>query len=309
MSGPVVVVGDALLDRDISGAVSRLSPDAPVPVLTEMSTVERPGGAGLAAMLLAHDGLDVVLVAATGGDPAGRLVRTMLADSGVELLEIPYEGPTPEKIRFASGSHQLLRMERGTAEGTLGARPAELRALLSRAAAVLVSDYGRGVTGLADVRRDLATVAGDTPVVWDPHPRGGTPVPGSFLVCPNRQEAATFCTRHGADPDGTPDAVAGQARLLRGTWRAHAVVVTLGGEGAVLADGQDGATVVAAPSTHHGDSCGAGDRFAATATAAFAEGASAAGAVQAAVTQASQYVSAGGPAGLRPATFTVEATA
>lgn len=313
MNGPIVVVGDLLLDRDVAGTVSRLSPDAPVPVLTELSTVERPGGAGLAATLLACDGHEVVLVGAAGNDPAGRLVRAMLSRTGVELVEIPYDGPTPEKIRFASGSHQLLRMERGIAVGSFGARPNHLRSLLARAATVLVSDYGRGVTGLAGIRRDLATAAADTPVVWDPHPRGATPVPGAFLVCPNRQEAASFCARHGADLNGAPDseqdAVAAEARLLRGTWRAHAVAVTMGEHGAVLADGNQDATVVATPSAHHGDTCGAGDRFAASAAAAFAGGATAARAVRDAVAHASQYVSAGGPAGLRPVTETAEARA
>ncbi len=311
MSRPIVVVGDLLLDRDVSGVVSRLSADAPVPILTEMSTVERAGGAGLAATLLAHDGAEVVLVSAAGTDPAGLLVRSLLAASGVELVEIAYEGTTPEKIRFASGSHQLLRMERGTAEGTFGARPQRLRSLLAGAAAVLVSDYGRGVTGLAEIRRDLGDLTGDTPVIWDPHPRGATPVPGALLVCPNRQEASTFCARHGADLAGAPqdghDAAAAEARLLRGAWHARAVAVTMGERGAVLADGDDATTIVSAPAAHSGDTCGAGDRFAASAAAAFAGGANALQAVREAVVRASHYVSAGGPAGVRPAHNAMEA--
>jgi rfaE bifunctional protein kinase chain/domain len=313
VSRPIVVVGDLLLDRDVTGVVSRLSPDAPVPVLTHLSTVERAGGAGLAATLLARDGADVILVCALGSDPAGRLVRSLLTARGVSLVEIPYEGPTTEKIRFASGSHQLLRMERGTQEGTFGPRPPQLRSVLAGAAAVLVSDYGRGATGLAEIRRDLASVAANVPVVWDPHARGATPVPGAMLVCPNRGEAASFCARNGADLAGAPqthhDAVAAEARLLRGAWRAHAVAVTLGEDGAVLADGDNDTIVVPAPSAHQGDSCGAGDRFAASAVAAFAGGAGARRAVMDAVCDASRYVSAGGPATVEPATDTTEVTA
>jgi rfaE bifunctional protein kinase chain/domain len=312
MKGPIVVVGDLLLDRDVRGVVNRLSSDAPVPVLTELFTVERPGGAGLAATLLAHDGVDVILVAGAGADPAGLLVRTLLAATGVELVEIPYEGPTPEKVRFTASSHQLLRMERGTDDGRFAGGPAQLRSVMARASAVLVSDYGRGATGVAAVRRELAAIVGEVPVVWDPHPRGATPVPGAVLVCPNRQEAAGFCARHGADLNGAvvPDheAVAAEARLLRGTWRAHAVAVTLGEHGAMLADGEAEPTIVAAPAAHGGDTCGAGDRFAATATSVFAGGAAARQAVAQAVAQATHYVSAGGPAALRPATSTVEAT-
>jgi len=301
--------------------VVRLSPDAPVPVLTETSTVERPGGAGLAAMLLARDGLSVVLVCAAGDDPAGRLARSLLGDAGVELVELPYSGPTPEKVRFISGTHQLLRMERGTAPGKFAPGPIALRRVLDGAQAVLVSDYGRGVTGLAGVRRDLAALASGTPVVWDPHPRGATPLPGAVLVCPNRREAAGFCARHGAELHGTAaadpadataaaaDAAAAEARLLRGTWHAHAVAVTLGGHGAVLADSDHDAYLVAAPSVHAGDTCGAGDRFAATAAAAFAAGATGRQAVHEAVAKASHYVSAGGPAALTIETTRVEATA
>jgi rfaE bifunctional protein kinase chain/domain len=321
VTGPVVVIGDLLLDRDVTGEVVRLSPDAPVPVLTETSTVERPGGAGLAAMLLARDGLAVVLVCAAGADPAGRLARSLLRSAGVELVELPYSGPTPEKVRFISGTHQLLRMERGTTPGEFAPGPIALGGVLDSARAVLVSDYGRGVTGLAAVRRDLAALASRTPVVWDPHPRGSTPLPGAVLVCPNRREAAGFCARHGAELHGpaatdpadatavAADAAAAEARLLRGTWHAHAVAVTLGGHGAVLADSDHDACLVAAPSVHAGDTCGAGDRFAATATAAFATGASARQAVGEAVARASHYVSAGGPAALTIETTRVEATA
>ena len=320
MTGPIVVMGDLLLDRDVTGEVARLSPDAPVPVLTEMSTVERPGGAGLAATLLAHDGLPVVLVCAVGTDPAGQLVRSLLAAAGVEVVELPYDGPTPEKVRFATGTHQLLRMERGTAPGTFPNRPISLRGLLDRAPAVLVSDYGRGVTSVTAVRRDLAALDRTTPVVWDPHPRGATPLPGASLVCPNRREATGFCARHGAElhdaagapPAGAEDSVvqaaAAEARLLRGTWHARAVAVTLGGQGAVLADGEQSSSVITAPAIHSGDTCGAGDRFAASAAAAFGGGATARHAVQEAVTRASHYVCAGGPASLTIATTSVEAS-
>ena len=72
MSRPLVVVGDALLDRDLTGRADRLSPDAPVPVVSGLSEVDRPGGAGLAALLAARAGAEVVLGTALGEDPAGR---------------------------------------------------------------------------------------------------------------------------------------------------------------------------------------------------------------------------------------------
>ncbi|NDZ76636.1 D-beta-D-heptose 1-phosphate adenosyltransferase, partial [Streptomyces sp. SID10362] len=75
---PLVVVGDALLDRDLTGSADRLAPDAPVPVVSECAERIRPGGAALAAYLAARDGREVTLVAGVGDDPAGRALRELL---------------------------------------------------------------------------------------------------------------------------------------------------------------------------------------------------------------------------------------
>ncbi|GAA1747363.1 bifunctional heptose 7-phosphate kinase/heptose 1-phosphate adenyltransferase [Luedemannella helvata] len=302
MSGPIVVVGDVLLDRDVTGVADRLCPDAPVPVLTELSSVERAGGAGLAASFLAHDGAEVVLIGAVGPDAAGQRVRGLLSAAGVELLPIGYDGTTPEKIRLRSGRHPLLRLDRGVTVGTYGDLPARASAALRAASAVLVSDYGRGVTGLAGLRRLLTEVTGRTPMVWDPHPRGATPVPGVRVACPNRGEAAGFAAAHGADLNGRPvpdpEAVAAQARLLRGAWRASAVAVTLGPGGALVVESYGAPASVPAPVSHHGDTCGAGDRFAATTALSLAGGVRVRDAVGAAVESASRYVASDGPANL-----------
>jgi rfaE bifunctional protein kinase chain/domain len=291
------VVGDVLLDRDVTGTVERLCPDAPVPVLAETGVVERAGGAGLAAAFLARDGADVTLVAAVGADEAGDLVRALLAAAGVALVEIPYDGPTVEKIRLRAGHHPLLRLDRGTGPGRFGELPPAASDALATARAVLVSDYGRGVTALPALRGRLTAAADRLPLVWDPHPAGSTPVAGAALACPNRAEAAGFAATHGG---GTDDgSAAAHATLLRRAWRVAAVAVTLGGHGAVLSDGErPPRPVPATPSP--GDPCGAGDRFAAAATTALARGTGVAGAVEVAVGTASAFVAGHGLADLRP---------
>jgi len=315
---PIVVVGDILLDRDVSGTADRLCPDAPVPVLTEIVTTARPGGAGLAATFLALDGVETRLVGGAGSDDAGQLVRDLLVRTGVALMEVAYDGPTPEKIRLRAGRHPLLRVDRGTRPAQLGGLPPAIGAALANASAVLVSDYGRGMTSLPAMRRLLATTATRVPVVWDPHPKGATPVPGTRLVCPNRTEAAGFAAALGAGLDAGRSsdfatepalAVAAEARLLRGTWRAGAVAVTMGDRGAVLADGDRAPTAVAAPAAGAGDSCGAGDRFAAAAALGLARGWPVVDAVGYAVEVASRYVAADGPACLSfESESTLEAT-
>jgi D-beta-D-heptose 7-phosphate kinase/D-beta-D-heptose 1-phosphate adenosyltransferase len=302
MTGEVVVVGDLLLDRDIIGVADRLCPDAPVPVLTEMGTTQRPGGAGLAATFLCLDGLDVVLVGAIGTNEAGDTARAMLEHTGVGLVEIPYDGDTPEKIRLKAGRHPLLRLDRGVAVGRFGDLPVDAVDAMRGASAVLVSDYGRGVTAMPSVRRVLADVARHTPVIWDPHPQGATPVLGAILACPNRSEAAAFSAAQGVDLNGrpvlNPAAVAAEARLLRSVWRVGAVVVTMGPEGAMLAEADLVPVTIAAPVNHQGDTCGAGDRFAAAATLGLARGHTVRAAVAEAVAAASHYVETNGLAGI-----------
>src|ERR1700712_3868491 len=78
----IVVVGDLLLDRDVVGRIDRIAPDAPVPVLDVTSVRETPGGAGLAALLVAASGATVTLITPVADDPAGALLRKML---GVHL--------------------------------------------------------------------------------------------------------------------------------------------------------------------------------------------------------------------------------
>jgi D-beta-D-heptose 7-phosphate kinase/D-beta-D-heptose 1-phosphate adenosyltransferase len=285
-----VVVGDVLLDRDIDGTVDRLCPEAPVPVLSERSVHERPGGAGLAAMFLAQEVPDdVVLVGALSSDPAGQRLRELLHRAGIRVVAGPMRGPTPEKIRLRAGNHLLLRLDRGDGAGQLGPVPPEAVAALRMARAILVSDYGRGVTALPALSAALHEAAGRIPVVWDPHPRGSVPVPGLRLVTPNRAEAAGFVVALPPVSSNASHAVT----LLR-QWKAGAVAVTAGEDGAVLAVSGGSPVDVPAPFPANGDPCGAGDRFAATALCSLAAGMSTMDAVRSAVEAATAYVAAGG---------------
>ena len=177
---PVVVLGDTLLDVDVDGRTDRMCPDAPVPVLDVTAEHARPGGAGLAAAMLAAADQPVVLVTALAEDADGVRLRTLL-EPMVPLVAGPARGGTPVKLRIRAGGSSLLRVDRGEGHPTAGfgaAVDAGLAAALARAAAVLVSDYGRGVAADPAVRSALtAAVAAGVPVVWDPHPRGPAPVP------------------------------------------------------------------------------------------------------------------------------------
>lgn len=292
MSGPVLVLGDALLDVDVDGHVERTTPDAGLPVFDVTRETARPGGAALAAALLAADGTAVVLATALCADEAGSRLRHLLAECAVPVLAGPGAGGTVVKTRLTG----LARIDRGggrPAPGFGDAMVESLRAALRTAAAVLVSDYGRGMAADPVVRAVVAdALLAGTPVVWDPHPRGPAPVPSVTLATPNLAEA-----RAATGICGAAERVA--HGVLR-VWSPWAVAVTCGAGGAVVA--APGETcAVAAPQVVGGDPCGAGDAFAGAATAALAEGRPPVEAVRCAVRRAARFVEAGGAGAFRPA--------
>jgi D-beta-D-heptose 7-phosphate kinase / D-beta-D-heptose 1-phosphate adenosyltransferase len=287
----IAIVGDTLLDRDVEGVVNRLCPDAPVPVLDETRAVERPGGAGLAAVLAARQGLLVGLVTALADDAGGARLSELLTAAGVEVYPLPLSGATTEKIRLRSGGRILLRLDRGGG-GQPGEPSEETLALLMDATAILVSDYGRGVTQQPALRAVLER--GPAPVVWDPHPRGSAAVPGVRLATPNEAEARELAGASGSR--GRLFVGERGAQALRERWRAGAVAVTMGRDGALLCHAGDTPLVVPTPVKADGDTCGAGDQFAVAATVALARGALVSEAVEEAVARASTYVADGGVA-------------
>jgi len=291
MSAPLlVVVGDTLLDRDVEGTVRRVAPDAPAPVLDEEAVTDRPGGAGLAALLAAGQGHKVALVTALADDAAGGRLGELLTAAGIAVYPLPLPGPTPEKIRLRAGGQVLVRLDRGGDPVAPGDPSEAALAVLTDASAILVSDYGRGVT--ANPRLRAALQAARAPVVWDPHPNGSAPVPNVRLVTPNEAEVRKLADDPGTGPMLSTVHRAGQQ--LRQRWRAGAVAVTVGANGAVLCHAGPTPLVVPAAGVTGGDTCGAGDRFAATAALALAAGALVSEAVQQAVAAATEYVAAGG---------------
>uniref|UniRef100_UPI001F2BEE29 PfkB family carbohydrate kinase n=1 Tax=Puerhibacterium puerhi TaxID=2692623 RepID=UPI001F2BEE29 len=290
----VAVVGDVLLDRDVEGTVTRLSPDAPVPVVDVDAVRESPGGAGLAALLCAGRA-DVVLVAPLADDDGGRALREHLR--GMTVVALGHEGGTRRKTRVRSSGQSLVRLDDG---GTGRPRDVDARhvaAALAACDAVLVADYGGGVTTDPALREVLADIARQRPVVWDPHPRGGAPVPGVALVTPNLEEARREAAR--LELDVPADDAGALASALAAAWSAGAVCVTSGSRGAFVAEAGGPAVHVPTVPASGGDPCGAGDRFAATAVDVLGRGGRVADAVRDAVAAASAWVSAGGAEGFR----------
>ncbi|WP_420364630.1 PfkB family carbohydrate kinase [Curtobacterium sp. L3-7] len=287
----IVVVGDTLLDVDVSGTSDRLSPDAPVPVVDVHTDDRRAGGAGLVATMLARDGHDVTLVTVLGDDAHAAEITALLPD--VRVVAGPSGAPTPVKTRVRVGDHALVRIDEGCETPSVPEATRAMTDALLDADAVVVADYGRGVPASPAVRDAIAAAARSTPVVWDPHPKGATPVAGITVATPNAAEARRFTGLGGTGMPFATDA----AEALLGAWDVQAVAVTLGDRGALvgrLSGDRLDSRFVPAPSVTAGDPCGAGDRLAAGVAVALASGADVADAVAAGVADASAYLAAGG---------------
>lgn len=288
MSRPhIVVVGDALIDRDIEGDATRLSPDAPVPVVDAHTVRSSPGGAALAALICRHDPLpaDVTLIAPIAEDDKATEMLTGLR--GVHVVALGHHGSTRTKTRIRVRGQVLLRVDDGGPGTPHAVAAGDLDEALDRADVVLVSDYGAGTTHDPHIRAALAAAAGTRPLIWDPHPRGGDPVAGAALVTPNMAEARAVL----GDEVSAPDTLAAD---LREVWAAEAVAVTAGEQGAFLAENETGLYAPVQAVIDSRETCGAGDSFAASVAVAFAHGQGAARATVRAAYDARNWVARGG---------------
>jgi rfaE bifunctional protein nucleotidyltransferase chain/domain/rfaE bifunctional protein kinase chain/domain len=292
----ISVVGDVLLDVDLDGDATRLCPDAPVPVVDVAEVRRRAGGAGLVASMLAGDGHSVTLVTVLSDDDSALHLERAL--DAVTVVAGPSGAPTPVKTRVRADGHPVVRFDEGCKPPPLPeVTPAMLHAL-EQSSAIVVADYGRGLTANTELRATLEALARRVPVIWDPHPAGTDPVPGVAVVTPNLAEARTLVSRLESGADATPTAEEA-ARALQHRWKSNAVLVTMGERGAVLVRGAGRpALPVPAPAAVVQDSCGAGDRLAASLAVHLLERHSVDDASVLAVREAAAFLGRGGVATL-----------
>lgn len=190
----VLVVGDAMLDRYWFGAVERISPEAPVPVVAVGTSDERLGGAANVARNVVALGGQARLLAITGADEAGQRIDALLADSTIDahLVRDPAL-PTTLKLRVLSRSQQLIRLDFEARPGAaaLAALRAAFVDALEWAQVVVLSDYGKGALAAAADLIGLARRRG-RPVVVDPKGHDYARYAGASLLTPNRGEFTTL---------------------------------------------------------------------------------------------------------------------
>lgn len=264
----VLVVGDVMLDRYWFGAVDRISPEAPVPVVRVTSEQDRLGGAANVALNVTTLGARATLLSMVGCDDAARSLRRLLAEKGVDTVlgEDP-QLQTIVKLRVIGRSQQLLRVdfEREPAHEVLAQMLSDFEQALPHHDVVLFSDYGKG--GLAHIPRmiELARQAGK-PVLVDPKGSDYTRYAGATLITPNRAELTQVV---GAWPDEAT--LVQRAESLRATLGLQAVLLTRSEEGMTLFDGA-GHWHEPAQAREVYDVTGAGDTVIATVAAMLAAG-------------------------------------
>jgi D-beta-D-heptose 7-phosphate kinase/D-beta-D-heptose 1-phosphate adenosyltransferase len=259
----ILVVGDLMLDDFVYGDVSRISPEAPAPVIAVTRSEMVIGGAGNVARNISALGAKCTFVGVVGSDDAGQAISAALkAEPKIEAkLVIDPARPTTRKVRFVSEHHSthLLRADWEAATPMDAANEKKLVELallaLPKAGAVVLSDYAKGVLtpGLIRAVIDAATKAGK-PVIVDPKGTDYSIYKGVTLITPNRQELAN-ATRQPAKSD---DEVAAAAVVLAKNVSAKAVLVTRSEDGMTLV--RDGHSVhVPAYPVRVRDVSGAGD--------------------------------------------------
>jgi len=251
----ILVVGDVMLDRYWFGEVSRISPEAPVPVVKVDRHEERPGGAANVARNCAALGARVCLLSVVGTDDAGRSLERLMEESGIECsLHRDAKLSTTVKLRVIARQQQLLRIdfENAPDHEVLQAKLADFDARLANCDVVILSDYGKG--GLQHIREMIARArAAGRRVLVDPKGDDYTRYAGASLLTPNRAELRQVVGSWHDDAELTR-----KAEALRGELGLDALLVTRSEEGMTLFS-NEGAAHVPAVAREVYDVSGAGD--------------------------------------------------
>ena len=270
----VVCVGDVMLDRFVYGEVTRVSPEAPIPVCRVKNETAMLGGAGNVVRNMVALGAGVDFVSVVGDDEIAGDVDLLLRDlAGVShSLSVETDRPTTSKIRYVAGGQQLLRADREITTPVLDGIADELVAAVERAlrdaALLIVSDYGKGVVTdtLAARLIEIARKAGK-PVIVDPKSRDFARYAGASLITPNLKELSEAA---GHELSSEDDIVAA-ARGLLSRAGIDTMLVTRGAQGMSLITA-DGADHFPSRAREVFDVSGAGDTVIATLAAGIAAG-------------------------------------
>ncbi|MDE3164832.1 MAG: D-glycero-beta-D-manno-heptose-7-phosphate kinase [Acidobacteriota bacterium] len=265
----VLVIGDLMLDEFLWGKVSRISPEAPVPVVEVSGESYYPGGAANVARNLREFTPHVAVMGLAGSDVWGDRLCALLAECGIDASGVQRAPgvPTIVKTRIIARNQQVVRVDRErpaplTAD-QMGRARELLEATLPAVDGVVVADYGKGFLNqeLADAIGALARRHGKVLAI-DPHPHTSLEWRGATAIKPNRLEAFSAAGMRPSPPVDAPldDApLLAAAEKLRRLWEPASLLVTLGEQGMLLFAGKGSPLHIPTRAKEVFDVSGAGD--------------------------------------------------
>ena len=243
-SRKILVIGDLMLDRFIWGKVSRISPEAPVPVVDVTRESNYPGGAANVARNLRAFCTDVRITGWTGNDEEGRTLVRLLEEEGISTADLlaDEEGTTTVKTRVFARQQQVVRFDRerrlAPSQKIVDRAMEKISKALDEVDAVIFEDYGKGFLSQAFVRQIIlqAKTKGRL-VVADPNPHNPLDWEGADVVKPNRSEAFSAAGIPWVEPVENPlkdHALLEVAEVLARKWKLKNLLITLGEHGMLL---------------------------------------------------------------------------
>lgn len=275
----VAIVGDVMLDRYLVGGVTRISPEAPVPVVEVLDERAHLGGAGNVAENIIALGGEALLVSYVGDDANGETLRAKLVEAGVDArLVLSPDRPTPVKTRVMAQNQQVVRIDRESSASLSTAVLDTIFGELERVAAdtdvLILSDYGKGLVCDAFMQR-LEELQARLPrpfrILIDPKTKNFARYDSPFLVTPNAKEAAEGA---GAEPlEERIDVLRAGLALFRRVKCRH-LLITLGAQGMALFESPSRVWHIPTVARRVFDVTGAGDTVIATIGLALSAGVS-----------------------------------
>lgn len=280
----IIVVGDLMLDEFIWGEVSRVSPEAPVPVVEVKGESYYPGGAANVARNVAEFASGVTVIGAIGKDVYADRLKNLLAQAKIKLdaVQDHHDSPTTVKTRVIARHQQVVRVDR---EKQLRMSPAQIERTMAQLGrivpecdALIIADYGKGFVQQELVNHlcELARQAGKILTV-DPNANNPLDWPGVTAIKPNRKEAFAAAAKVPTDPvepvvEDEPLLAVG--RILLSKWKTELLLITLGEHGMLMFDRAGATYHTPTKAREVFDVSGAGDTALALLTLALSGGAS-----------------------------------
>ena len=263
----ILVLGDLMLDKYIQGSVSRISPEAPVPVIKVTKKENRIGGAGNVAANLASLNCKVTLASICGDDENGKIIENILLDNSIisELI-LSQSRPTTVKTRIIAQHQQVVRVDEEEAyahSSDLQRKLIEnINANSNKIDGIILSDYNKGLLTTNFIKQIISSFP-SLPIIVDPIGHDYSKYSSATVIKPNWKEFKTATN----NPELRINEIHGEAQKMVNFLKLQGIIVTLGEDGVFVLDNHGNQKQLPTVARDVFDVSGAGDTFIATFTA------------------------------------------